>query len=546
MFLVSALLALASLLGLVLLLRRYTGSGSVQNGKFSSRRRTRRLIEAPSPGSFPLLGSLLHVRHPLYKFLAEKFSRNDVVLLYFGSQRVYCLNSARAIREAYSAQAEVFAGRPKLLGDSLVGETGGLVFIDGPVWRDYRRFTLRTLRDFGFGKSFTEASILEEAQLMREEIESRPGEKFDSSKLISTAVSNVICRFLFGRRLASEDSKFELLQNTFAKLTQEKDNISELFALFIVLNLCGGRQKLALKLLQYVPEAKKVFDNFLYLLAYCKNITAEHRDNFLPNCQPRDYIEAHMLHCSRREPENPSTEDSDADADSSSQANKKPLNSQQPWLFNDTRLCLAMADLFVAGSDTTTTTIRWALLLFHQNPHCYQLASEEVGREIGFDRPPTMKDRLVCHYLQASIDEVHRCACLVPLGLLHRTLEDTSLLGYDIPKDSLTFVNQYSVNNNAEVFPQPERFCPERFLDGEGRYSPSDHVMPFSTGKRACLGESLARMELFLIIAGLLQRYERIEVASETGQDLGAGAELPTTPGDIRAPPPFTLKFHPR
>uniref|UniRef100_A0A1I8IS56 Cytochrome P450 n=1 Tax=Macrostomum lignano TaxID=282301 RepID=A0A1I8IS56_9PLAT len=510
----SALLALASLLGLVLLLRRYTGSGSVQNGKFSSRRRTRRLIEAPSPGSFPLLGSLLHVRHPLYKFLAEKFSRNDVVLLYFGSQRVYCLNSARAIREAYSAQAEVFAGRPKLLGDSLVGETGGLVFIDGPVWRDYRRFTLRTLRDFGFGK---------------EEIESRPGEKFDSSKLIRhRRVERHLSISVWST------TRVGGLQNTFAKLTQEKDNISELFALFIVLNLCGGRQKLALKLLQYVPEAKKVFDNFLYLLAYCKNITAEHRDNFLPNCQPRDYIEAHMLHCSRREPENPSTEDSDADADSSSQANKKPLNSQQPWLFNDTRLCLAMADLFVAGSDTTTTTIRWALLLFHQNPHCYQLASEEVGREIGFDRPPTMKDRLVCHYLQASIDEVHRCACLVPLGLLHRTLEDTSLLGYDIPKDSLTFCSRSRSDSVRRDF-----------LDGEGRYSPSDHVMPFSTGKRACLGESLARMELFLIIAGLLQRYERIEVASETGQDLGAGAELPTTPGDIRAPPPFTLKFHP-
>lgn len=548
----SLLLVLATLVGLVLLLRRY-----------SNRRESGRphLVEAPCPGRYPLLGSILHVRHPLYKFLNERYPKEPIVRLHFGGQRVYCLNSTAAVREAYVNQADIFSGRPHLLGDSLVGDIGGLVFIDGPVWRNYRRFTLKTLRDFGFGKSFTEQSIIEEIQIMREQIESKPaGHRFESTRLLGVSMSNVICRFLFGRRLASEDPRFDSLQNIFARLTQEKDNISELFALFIVLTLCGGRERVALRVLQFVPAAKRVFDSFLSLLSYCRNLSTEHRATFAPDCQPKDYIEAHMLHCSNKDSDD-QTNNSALPVDTEENHDKNSRQStndqvelqddpkkqqQQPWVFNDTRLCLAMADLIVAGSDTTSTTIRWAMLLLHQNPSCYRLAAEEVGREIGFERHPSMKDRLVCHYLQACIDEIHRCASLVPLGLLHRCTEDTRLLGYDIPKDSLTLANQYNINNNPEVYPEPDKFRPERFLDAEGRYSPCEHLMPFSIGKRACLGESLARMELFLFIAGFLQRYERIEVESDTGEDLTPGAEIRTTPGDIRAPPPFSLRFYPR
>ena len=134
-------------------------------------------------------------------------------------------------------------------------------------------------------------------------------------------------------------------------------------------------------------------------------------------------------------------------------------------------------------------------------------------------------------YTCAFIEELYRFRTLGPLGVPHKTNEDAALLGYKIPKgvqvwikitcgswvfcfvSTRSFVGQvmsnlWAVHNNPEYFEEPEKFKPERHLDSEGKFQKSKYVIPFSVGPRHCLGEQLARMEVFIFLVCLVQKFK--------------------------------------
>ena len=112
-------------------------------------------------------------------------------------------------------------------------------------------------------------------------------------------------------------------------------------------------------------------------------------------------------------------------------------------------------------------------------------------------------------YLEATIHEVLRFSSLVPLGVAHRALEDVQFHGYTIPKGTTVIGNIYKGNNEKSVWGDPENFRPERFLSKDGKSLVHyDAWMPFAVGKRVCLGETLARDELFLFLGNLVQAFK--------------------------------------
>ncbi|KAK2169207.1 hypothetical protein LSH36_12g36072 [Paralvinella palmiformis] len=115
-----------------------------------------------------------------------------------------------------------------------------------------------------------------------------------------------------------------------------------------------------------------------------------------------------------------------------------------------------------------------------------------------------MDDRKKLPFTEASILEIQRLADIVPLGIPHAVTEDVQFRGYFIPKDTLVLSNMYSVHMNPELWPEPEKFKPERFLQ-RGMKVEKKELIPFSVGKRVCLGESLARAELFLSLSSDLR-----------------------------------------
>lgn len=163
----------------------------------------------------------------------------------------------------------------------------------------------------------------------------------------------------------------------------------------------------------------------------------------------------------------------------------------------------------IAGMETTVSTFRWAILAMMKHPEIQEKVFKEIEANLGLERIPTMADKLRLPYVVATLNEVQRWGNILPINLFHTNDTDFQLGGYTIPKN-VTVIPQISVLAiDEKVFPEPEMFRPERFLEPDGKtLSKIDQFAPFSMGKRQCLGEGLARAELFLIFVYLMQRFK--------------------------------------
>uniref|UniRef100_A0A667YIE2 Cytochrome P450 2F5-like n=1 Tax=Myripristis murdjan TaxID=586833 RepID=A0A667YIE2_9TELE len=132
---------------------------------------------------------------------------------------------------------------------------------------------------------------------------------------------------------------------------------------------------------------------------------------------------------------------------------------------------------------------------------------QEIDTVIGQECRPSMEDRKSLPFTDAVIHEVQRFLDIVPLSVPHYALQDICFRGYIIPKGTVILPMLHSVLREDKQWATPWSFNPQHFLDQNGNFKKNPAFLPFSAGKRACVGESLARMELFLFLVALLQRF---------------------------------------
>ncbi|NP_001003582.1 uncharacterized protein LOC445188 [Danio rerio] len=376
-------------------------------------------------------------------------------------------NTVQVAKEALVQDA--FAGRPHLpIVDWITNGLGIVAVTFNHSWRQQRRFALHTLRNFGLGKKSIESRVLEESQYLIAEMLKEKGRSVNPHHIIQNALSNIICSIMFGDRFDYDDKRFEY----FLKLLNEN------------ILLIGSA---AVQIFNFAPFIKhfpgphqKFKQNVNELSGFVRHEVEEHKKTLDPD-SPRDFIDAYLLEIEKQKSNKDST-------------------------FHDENLVRSAADLFEAGSDSTATTIRWGLLFLIQNPDVQERCHEEIVQVLGYDRLPCMDDRDRLPYTLATVHEIQRCGNIVPFGLIHETIQPTNLHGYDIPQGTVVMANFTAILSNKENWKHPDTFNPENFLDENGHFSKPESFIPFSLGPRSCLGETLAKTELFLFITSLLQR----------------------------------------
>ncbi|GMS92941.1 hypothetical protein PENTCL1PPCAC_15116, partial [Pristionchus entomophagus] len=173
-------------------------------------------------------------------------------------------------------------------------------------------------------------------------------------------------------------------------------------------------------------------------------------------------------------------------------------------------LLATCSDFFLAGMETTTTTLRWAMLFFAVNQQAQEKLRREIHTVVGRDRLPAMADLQKMLYARACILEVQRRANILQHNVHRVTVRDVEIRGQTIPKGTWVNGDIHYLMANEKLFKNPEEFRPERYIAEDGETLRKDLVeltLPFSIGKRVCAGEGIARVELFLGLTGTFQHY---------------------------------------
>lgn len=450
----------------------------------------------PGPRPWPLVGNFGGFLIP--SFILRRFGlqpdntgTNPVVLLterakvygniysiFVGSQLMVVLNGYEVVKDALSNHPEVFSDRPDIPAITIMTKRKGIVFAPyGPVWRKQRKFCHTTLRNFGLGKLSLEPCILQGLVTIKTELlrlkEDSGAAGVDLAPLIINGVSNVICTLIMGQRFHHEDHEFRNLLDLMDRGLEICVNSPA-----VLINIFS--------LLYYLPfgvfkELRQVERD---ITVFLKRIIAKHRETLDPD-HPRDLVDMYLIEMLAQQ--------AAGEEDSS---------------FTEDYLFYIIGDLFIAGTDTTANSVLWILLYMVLHPDIQDKVQAEIDEVVGTHRVPSLTDKGSLPFTEATIMEVQRLTVAVPLAIPHMASETTEFRGYTIPKGTVVVPNLWSVHRDPTQWDDPDSFNPARFLEDEGKLVRKECFIPFGIGRRVCMGEQLAKMELFLTVTSLLQAFE--------------------------------------
>ncbi|XP_056394002.1 cytochrome P450 2G1-like [Hyla sarda] len=458
----------------------------------------------PGPTPLPIVGNVLQIkRGEMVKSLMEfREKYGSVYTVYFGHNPIVVLCGYNAVKEALIDRAEEFSGRGRLPTIDQFVKGHGIVFANGPMWRDLRRFSLTVLRNFGMGKKSIEERIQEEAHFLMTEIRTQKEQFIDPTRFLVQAVSNVICSIVFGNRFEYSNDSFQKLLTMFAAVF--KDMSSQ----------CGQLLDMLPSVMNYVPGPHKRINKSLNRLNDFILERIKMNEETLDSNLPRDFIDCFLIK-HKQEKDNPS--------------------------FDRDNMRMTILNMFFAGTETVSSTLRHGFLILMRYPEIQAKLHAEIDRVVGENRIPNVDDRNNMPYTNAVIHEIQRFSDIIPLNLPHATTKDVHFKGYTIPKGTDVYPLLCTVQQDPTKLDCPTKFDPNHFLDGKGCFKKNDSYMPFSAGKRICLGEGLAKMELFIFLTTILQNYRLSPETQVTEEDI-----QPLMAGFVNIPKNYRLSFIPR
>jgi len=181
----------------------------------------------------------------------------------------------------------------------------------------------------------------------------------------------------------------------------------------------------------------------------------------------------------------------------------------EPDKITDHNIHIFILELFMAGSETTSSTTEWALTELLCHPKALIKAKDELNKVIGPDKKLEEKDIDNLPYLQGVVRETMRLHPPIPLLVPRKAIHDIEYMGYHIPKDTQLFMNTYAIGRDPEVWDEPDTFKPERFIGSNIDYKGQNYeLIPFGAGRRMCAGVPLGHRMLHLLLGSLLHEFD--------------------------------------
>lgn len=408
--------------------------------------------ETPTvPGGLPLLGHALDFGlHPL-KLLASQQTLADITALRIGPMNVRIVNDPDLVREVLVSRPKDFIKSGPLYEISSAFVGNGLAISEGPVHRRQRRL---------IQPAFRRSRMPDYQSTMREAAEQmtrrwQPGQRLDIwSELFHLAVG-VIGNMLSGGGFPRAKSE----QIVWAVSTASKG--------------IGWRSVTPVKWAHSLPtpENKRFTQAQSMLEGMARGVIADHRALAEPD--PEHFLS--LLLAGRDDDE-------------------QPLTTQQ--------LIDEVVTLFSAGSATVATSLAWAFHLISNNPEVEVRARTEIRDVLG-SKPVTSDDLPRLEYLGRVLTEVLRL--YPPAWLLPRvSVADTRLGEHHIPKDTQVFYSPYSIHRDPRLYPDPDRFDPDRWSPEQSTERSRSAYLPFGAGVHQCVGNNFALTEAMVALATII------------------------------------------
>ncbi|EFO95357.1 hypothetical protein CRE_09179 [Caenorhabditis remanei] len=461
----------------------------------------------PGPFPLPMIGNMLSMMRekPGYEcFRRWTKQYGDVYTFWMGTTPYVVISSYDRLKSTFIRDGDTYKDKYiQSFNEKFRGGAYGIVDTNGHLWNTHRRFALATFRDMGLGKDVMQQKVLIEVQEVFRKFDEHLGVEQDIQIVFNNAIANVINQVVFGYRF---DDGREHEFNTMKDLIEYFEKSFSTFKVFV--------QVFAPALGKWLPgqSADDLFDEFKKNFHNFFNTQIEnHRKKIdFDSEESLDYAEAYLKEQRKRETEGDSE------------------------LFSDRQLVNTCMDIWFAGFSTTNTTTSWIISYIMNTPGLQKRMQEELDKVIGGDRLVTTADKNDLSFMNAVINESQRCANILPINLLHMTAKDTVIDGYQIKKGTGVIAQISTVMLDEKTFPDPYTFNPGRFIDENGKLKKVEELVPFSIGKRQCLGEGLARMELFLFISNFFNRYQ-VSLSSEGPPSIDKSDKVGVFPKKINA-----------
>lgn len=430
----------------------------------------------PGPLPLPIIGNLFLLYH--FPFAHELFDQlkakyGGIFTIWIASKPYVVINDYDNCREAYDQLNHFLAARPTLANmDELeINRDPNLIFRPSDMhWFVHRKLALSMGRKTSSSES-TASRIGKLVDDVASEMTLEPSKAYSISEMVPRLVTSLVATEVYG-------TNYEIYDETLDKLMFIVKIQSESSALFIPMS--------AMPLLKYLlwPTYKKFVSATTMAEEIMGQAMKSRKKHFTFDCEPMCILD-HFIEASK--------------------------NSDIEQFLTDFNIISTVWSMFLGAIHATKDTLNWTLLFLCKYPDIQLKVKSEILSALSNSEKNVTLDLLhECPYTHAVISEVLRCKPNSPFGIPKATVNDVTICNRFIPQGTGILLSILSPHMSEQAWNDPHLFKPERFLDQQGHFTTRTGVKspyrPFSTGKRMCVGEKVAKANLFLILSHFIQR----------------------------------------